>query len=212
MFVESVSVYRTLLKNGLVLYMINVFLCIQDSHLCQAEVNFINILIMKKLVSLAVLVGMPLAVFAYSDYQSHQSSGGMSGWEIFTLIVMIAYIILSVVVLMKWWKMTENVEQIREHLTSEDPKLVYLISIGESERARKAALKMLIDRIYPIYWDSSYEPSTKAPLMDEQISDLLPRIERFGIEVPDYAKSGERFIDYMNQLTGSNVPNGRVNS
>lgn len=128
----------------------------------------------------------------------------LSGFVIFTIVVMIVYIVLSIIVLVRWWKMTADVEQIRQHITHANPKLTYLIAIGEKEQARKAALTMLVDVLYPIYLDV-YNYS-KAETMDKAIEARLPKIRRLGIDVPDYVTSGEKFIDYINGLSGGKVP------
>ncbi len=128
----------------------------------------------------------------------------LSGFAIFTILMMIAYIVLSIIVLVRWWKMTADVEQIRQHITHANPKLTYLIAIGEKEQARKAALTMLVDVLYPIYLDV-YNYS-KAETMDKAIESRLPKIRRLGIDVPDYVTSGEKFIDYINGLSGGKVP------
>ncbi len=128
----------------------------------------------------------------------------LSGFAIFTIVVMMVYIVLSIIVLVRWWKMTADVEQIRQHITHANPKLTYLIAIGEKEQARKAALTMLVDVLYPIYLDA-YNYS-KAETMDKAIEARLPKIRRLGIDVPDYVTSGEKFIDYINGLSGGKVP------
>lgn len=128
----------------------------------------------------------------------------LSGFAIFTIVVMMVYIVLSIIVLVRWWKMTADVEQIRQHITHANPKLTYLIAIGEKEQARKAALTMLVDVLYPIYLDV-YNYS-KAETMDKAIEARLPKIRRLGIDVPDYVTSGEKFIDYINGLSGGKVP------
>lgn len=146
-----------------------------------------------------------LSAFAYYgdyDYSSHNDN--MSWFAIFTLIVMIAYIILSIVILVRWWKMTTNVKLIRQHITHTDPKLTYLVAIGEKEQAQKAALKMLVDILYPIYTDS-YNYS-KADAMNKAIASRLPKIQKLGLIVPEYVTSGEKFIDYINELTDGKVP------
>lgn len=145
-----------------------------------------------------------LSAFAYYDdygYSSH--SDELSGFAIFTLIVMIAYIILSIVILVRWWKMTTNVKRIRQHITPANPTLTYLVAIGEKEQAQKAALTMLVDIIYPIYFDP-YNHS-KAETMNRAIQARLPKINKLGLSVPEYVTSGEKFIDYINSLTGNTV-------
>jgi len=159
---------------------------------------------MKKIVVLICALIPTVSAFAYyGDYGYSSHSDEMSEFEVFTLIVMIAYIILSIVILVRWWKMTTNVEVIRQHLTHANPKLTYLVAIGEKEQAQKAALTMLVDILYPIYSDP-YDYS-KAESMNKAIADLLPKITKLGIQVPDYVMSGEKFIDYINGLTGNNV-------
>lgn len=42
--------------------------------------------------------------------------------------------------------------------------------------------------------------------MNKEIAPLLPKIKKLGLEVPEYVTSGEKFIDYMNNLTDNTVP------
>lgn len=159
---------------------------------------------MKKFVALVCALIPAISAFAYyGDYGYSSRSDEMSGFAIFTLIVMICYIILSIVILVRWWKMTTNVDEIRQHLTHANPKLTYLVAIGETEQAQKAALTMLVDQLYPIYQDQ-YQ-YTKAEAMNKVIQPLLPKIQKLGLTVPDYVTSGEKFIDYINDLTGGKV-------
>lgn len=146
------------------------------------------------------------AVGAFADYGYYgysSSSDQMSGFEIFTLLVMIVYIFLSIVILVRWWKMTSDVEQIRQTLTNAEPKITYLVAIGETEKAKKAALKMVVDTLYPIYHNPDI--LTKAEDMNKALAQLLPKIKKLGIEIPEYATSGEKFIDYMNSITDNTV-------
>lgn len=160
---------------------------------------------MKKFLVLCCALLSATSAFAYyGDYGYSSSSDEMSGFAIFTLIVMIVYIILSIIILVRWWKMTVNVEQIRQHITHANPKLTYLVAIGETEQAQKAALTMLVDLLYPIYSDP-YNYS-KADAMNKEIQARLPRIQKLGLSVPEYVTTGERFIDYINGLTDGKVP------
>lgn len=157
---------------------------------------------MKKTAVVACALSTAMSAFAYyGDYgYSHDE---ISAFEVFTLIVMIAYIILSIVILVRWWKMTTNVEEIRRHITHANPKLTYLVAIGEKEQAQKAALTLLVDMLYPIYSDAYCY--TKAETMNKALERVLPKIARLGLEVPDYVTSGEKFIDYINGLTGHEI-------
>lgn len=160
---------------------------------------------MKKfLIVVSALVPAMRSFAYYGDYGYSRHEDEMSGFAIFTLIVMIAYIILSIIILVRWWKMTTNVEKIRQHITHANPKLTYLVAIGETELAQKAALTMLVDILYPIYSDQ-YNYS-KAEAMNKEISARLPKIAKLGLSVPDYVTSGEKFIDYINGLTDNTVP------
>ena len=152
----------------------------------------------------ALAVCLLIPALSASAYDYYGRSDEMSGFAIFTLLVMIAYIILSIIVLIRWWKMTKNVDEIRQHLTHANPKIYYLVAIGEKELAAKDALKMMVDRLLVIYEDRNVYSAAKT--MNTEIASLLPKIKRLGIELPDYVKTGERFIDYMNDLTGLKVP------
>lgn len=160
---------------------------------------------MKKFTVLCCALLSAVSAFAYyGDYGYSSRDDEMSGFTIFTLIVMIVYISLSFVILIRWWKMTTNVEQIRQHITHANPKLTYLVAIGEKEQAQKAALTMLVDLLYPIYSDP-YNYS-KADAINKEIQARLPKIQKLGLSVPDYVTSGEKFIDYINGLTDGKVP------
>lgn len=160
---------------------------------------------MKKVAILCCALLSAISAFAYyGDHGYSRHDDEMSGFAIFTVIVMIVYIILSIVILVRWWKMTTNVEQIRQHLTHANPKLTYLVAIGEKEQAEKAALIMLVDILYPIY--SDLYNNSKADAMNKEIQTLLPKIQKLGLSVPDYVTSGEKFIDYINELTDGEIP------
>jgi hypothetical protein len=122
----------------------------------------------------------------------------------FIIFLMIVYIILSIVVLVRWWKMTTNVEDIRQKIIPNKPDLAYLIAIGEKEQAQKAALTNIVDMLYNIYI-ASYATS-KAVAMNRFLESNLPQMVKLGLTLPDYVTSGEKFIDYMNELTGNKVP------
>lgn len=159
---------------------------------------------MKKLVIIVAALFSSFSSFAYYGYSSR--SDEMSPFEIFTLIVMIVCIIISIFLLVRWWKMTSHIREIKEFLThnNANPKLTYLIAICEPEKARKEALIMMIDNLMPMYFDQyDYD---KVDSMNKYISEVKPQIEKLGIVLPEYVKSGENFIDYLNNLTGNNVP------
>lgn len=159
---------------------------------------------MKKIVILGCSLLSAVSAFAYYGDYGYSNNDKMSGFAIFTLFVMIVYIILSIIVLIRWWKMTTNVKQIRTYLTPTSPKLTYLVAVGEKGQAQKAALKMLVNILYPIYSDK-YDYA-KADSMNKAISSFLPKFQKLGLEMPEYVTTGEKFIDYMNSLTGNKVP------
>ena len=162
---------------------------------------------MKKFAVLCCALLPAFSAFAYyGDYGYSRYNDEMTGFAIFTLIVMIAYIILSIVVLVRWWNMTTHVKEIKETLnhSHSNPKLTYLVAIGEIEQANKAALAMLVDKMMPIYYDQyNYN---KAGSMNKYIGSTLNKMERLGLTLPEYVKSGEIFIDYINGITGNKVP------
>ena len=148
----------------------------------------------------AVLCATPAFAY-YDDFYSRRDE--MSGFAVFTLIVIIAYIILSIVVLVRWWKMTTNIKQIKEQSTYCKCTPEYLILIGETEKARNVVLTDLVDRLITIYNIDYYY--NKAEEMNTIIRDKQPEIDRMGLTMPDYVTSGEKFIDYVNALTGAEV-------
>lgn len=161
---------------------------------------------MKKfVVAVCALLCTAPAFAYYGDYYYYYSrrDDEMSEFAIFTLIVMIAYIILSVVILARWWKMTTNVKQIKEQLTYNKCTPEYLILVGEKDKAQKVVLTDLVDRLIEVY--KNVYCYNKAEEMDKIIQDKQPEIDRMGLTMPDYVTSGEKFIDYVNALTGKEV-------
>ena len=153
---------------------------------------------MKKYIIAACALIPALGASADYGYSSHGS--GMSG---FILFVMIAYIVLSIVVLVRWWKMTADVERIRQQVTHANPRITYLVLTGDKEAAQKAAVTTLVELLCPIYEDGyNY---IKAEAMNKIINERLPKFAKLGLSVPDYLTSGEKFIDHVNALTGNNV-------
>lgn len=145
-----------------------------------------------------------MSAFAYYDdygYSSHSNSG----LTIFFLIVLIVYIILSFIVLRRWWKMTDHVKALYKHVTQSNSNLPFLMAIGEKEQAQKAALSNLVSELLPIYEETNEYIVPKDKKMDYIIQSQLPLIQKMGLTVPDYVMSGEKFIAFMNQLTGQNV-------
>lgn len=157
---------------------------------------------MKKLAVLCCALLSVMGALAYSgDYGSSSLSNGLMGLTIFIWLVTI---IVSIIILVRWWKMTTHVAQIHQQITRANPKLTYLVAIGEIEQAQKAALKLLVDILYPIYSDP-YNKS-KAETMNQEIQARLSKIQKLGLSVPEYVTTGEKFIDYINNLTGGKVP------
>ena len=156
---------------------------------------------MKKFVLTFCALIPALSAFAYGF-----QADNMSGVEIFILVIMITYIVLSIVVLLRWWKMTTEIQEIKEHITlnhekSKSPS--YLIAIGEREKADKAALVKVVDKLLSIYYDNDI--FVKHHSMNSYLEDILPKIKNMGIHLPEYVTSGEKFIDYMNNLTSNNI-------
>ena len=152
---------------------------------------------MKKLLLLSTAILSATSAFA--------SFGGFAagGLAFFFLLIYLGIIVLSIIMFIKLWKMTDDVKLIRQHIFNANPKLTYLVAIDEIEAAQKTALKMLVDKMYPIYFDSNnYD---KAESMDKELAKILPQMRRLGLDIPDYATSGEKFIDYMNHITGRQV-------
>jgi hypothetical protein len=146
--------------------------------------------------------GSMFAYYGEPSYSTHDT--GMSGFMTFLLVVMVVYIVISIIVLCRWWSMTTDVKRIREKLSPANPKLTYLVALGEKGQADKAALTMLVDLLYPIYYDSLNH--SKAQAMNRELETRLPKMQCLGLSLPDYVTSGEKFIDYMNGITGNKVP------
>lgn len=124
------------------------------------------------------------------------------------ILIGIAVVAFDIYVITKWFRLTNNIEAIRQHLTPEAPnerenKITYLIALGEKEMAEKKTIKRLVDIMYEIYFDGYI--GNKAEEMNKKIEHTLSLVKRFNLQVPDYVTSGEKFIDYLNSISGNNV-------
>lgn len=98
---------------------------------------------------------------------------------------------------------SQNLRTIKQELQSEKrTSLTYLISIGDIENANRQALIRTVEKLRDVYYGSTND---KAGIMDTYLKETLPKLSKMGITLPEYVQSGERFIDYMNNLTGNNV-------
>lgn len=161
---------------------------------------------MKKIMTLCGLLAVSAPAFAY-DYGYATRSNEMSGFAIFTLIVMIAYIILSIVILVRWWKMANDIRALKEKFTTNDSSpehLLYLVAVGKKDQVQEAAIKMLVGGLLHIYFNR-YRYTYLADRMNEYLEARMPIIKRLGLTLPDHLTSGEKFIDYCNSLTGEDV-------
>lgn len=99
---------------------------------------------------------------------------------------------------------SQNLRIVKQEFQNEKrTSLTYLISIGELEKANKQALIRTVEKLRAVYYSSTIKD--KASKMDTYLKDILPKLLKMGIILPEYVQSGERFIDYMNNLTGNNV-------
>lgn len=163
---------------------------------------------MKKILVAVCALLCATPAFAYYDDFDLTHHGDLTAFGVFVIILGITYIVLSIVVLVRWWKMTKNIELIKSQLTYEKSTPEYLILVDEKEKARKAVLTDLVDDLYAVYeYNFMNSPLyyNKAEEMDKIIQDKQPEIDRMGLTMPDYVTSGEKFIDYVNALTGTEV-------
>ncbi len=156
---------------------------------------------MKKFCVILCAVLPALNAFAY--YDDSDAVAAATTASALAIIIWVVLLVIYIILLVRWWQMTSDVKQIRQQLANENPKLTYMVAIGDMEQAQKAALKSVVDLLLPIY-ESTYI-SEKALSMNQILQSRLPRIQQLGITLPDYVTSGEKFIDYLNALTGNNV-------
>lgn len=139
-----------------------------------------------------------ISAFAY-----HDSDRTISNIYLF---ITIASIVVSIIIFKRWWNMTKDIKDIKKHLThssTDNPRLTFLIAIGEKEEAQKVAVSMLVDILMKIYYDRM--TVNKAATMNTAINDLLPKMTKLGLSLPDHVTSGEKFIEYINNITGNSV-------
>ena len=99
---------------------------------------------------------------------------------------------------------SQNLRTVKQELQTEKRvSLTYLISIGELEKANKQALIRTVEKLRDVYYSTTIKD--KASKMNTYLNDTLPKLLKMGITLPEYVQSGERFIDYMNNLTGNKV-------
>lgn len=156
--------------------------------------------------TLCGLLAVSAPAFAY-DYGYATRSNEMSGFAIFTLIVMIAYIILSIVILVRWWKMSNDIRALKEKFTTNDSSpehLVYLVAVGKKDQAQEAVINSIVKEMIKNI-DINISGMHAAESMNEVLDKWAPEIKRLGLTLPDHLTSGAKFIDYYNSLTGEDV-------
>ena len=126
----------------------------------------------------------------------------LSGILIIVLGIIFAKLIWAICML--FINISQNLRILKQEFQNEKrTSLTYLISIGELEKANKQALIRTVEKLRAVYYSSTIKD--KASKMDTYLKDTLPKLLKMGITLPEYVQSGERFIDYMNNLTGNNV-------
>lgn len=159
---------------------------------------------MKRLTILATALIPAITMFAYyGDYGYSSRHDEMSGFAIFLWIVAF---ICSVILLIRWWKMTADIKAIKQKLTTPgDEKISYLLALGEMEHAEKLVLTRLIDVMYPIYAEGIRNNRKKeftAREIDNSIQPFIRGYSHLKVNIPEYARSGQAFIEYMDEVTG----------
>lgn len=142
---------------------------------------------MRKLFVLVCVLTSALSAFAF------MGSGAMVGFMLIPLFLVLALFVLCIVMIVKFFEMAKNIKLISEHVVKVNPRLTYLLAIGEEEQAHKAAVKMLVDKLYPIYQNKYV--LNKAQEMNKAIGSTLDKIRILGIALPDHVTSGEKFIN-----------------
>lgn len=166
------------------------------------------------MIKTTALISAIITAFAsYGEYD-YSRENQMFEFSFFGYIVLIVIIVIDIVIFVRWWTMTSDVKEIKEYLTHNQSMsyllatgqidFSYLVATGDIEQANKAAIVMLVDKLMSIY-DNKYDYN-KAFSMDKYLNSNLPKLEKYGLTIPEYMKSGEKFIDYINGLTGNKVP------
>lgn len=157
---------------------------------------------MKKLLLLTALLSIP-AISAFGYYES--DFGSVSYLATLSVVITVIFGIISILAIIRFFEMSSDVKAIKQQITTPQSreKLTYLVAIGELKKADKEALKMLVDELMPIYYNEN--DYNKANSMNGLLVTVLPKMERLGITLPDYVKSGEKFIDYLNEKTGNDI-------
>lgn len=121
-------------------------------------------------------------------------------------MVSIVLTILFIVMAVKVVNISNKVDQLASPVPAppadKAPKLSYLVGLGEKEKAQKLAERLTFDYLYNTYFGYF---NNKCKVMDEYLTDKLPKYERIGIVLPERMRSGAAFIDYMNGLTGGKI-------
>lgn len=148
-----------------------------------------------------VLLSLP-AISAFGYYESDYDRAGIA---FLPIVIYVALLVISILAIIRFFEMSSDVKAIKQQITTPQSreKLTYLVAIGELKKADKEALKMLVDELMPIYYNEN--DYNKANSMNGLLVTVLPKMERLGITLPDYVKSGEKFIDYLNEKTGNDI-------
>lgn len=122
------------------------------------------------------------------------------------LLFGIIQFVIFIILLIKWWKMANAVIAIKSQLervstdSKDNPRLTYLLAIGDKERAEREAAIMIVDKLMPIYYSKLSD--SKEIEMDNYLRTVLPKLNNMGIILPDRFCSGRKFITFLDDITG----------
>ena len=162
---------------------------------------------MKKHILFLLASLVSLGAYAYPDYPytyGSSNSDQMSGFDIFIIVVASVYIILSIIVLVRWWKLTKHVAEIKDSINKRDDILAVLASDGKEE-AQRVGIRNLMKDLLSIYNNYDIHNRLKAQEMKPIFSKYSKLFNKLGFNVPDYLRTVSNFITYMNDLTGNDV-------
>ena len=125
----------------------------------------------------------------------------MTDFVEFLTVVICIYIILSIVILVKWWKMTNDVKEIKRKINDRD-NFIAILAIEGKDAAEKAAIKLLIDKLLAVYFDEGTPNHYKFTEMNKIFSKYSGLFDKLNFNVPPYLRTVKDFITYMNDLTG----------
>lgn len=112
-----------------------------------------------------------------------------------SIIAAIISLSISIVILVRWWRMTKDIQDIKNTIAKVTPKnkvpILYLL--GKHDAAREIAIENLVIKLLEM------RGGYTEVKIDETINNYRKYLKQFDITLPEELSSAAKFIEFSNK-------------